>query len=272
MRLLHPKSTEADQGAIFNCVKLRGYEDCKCWGVIITARCDLAQNKVASVNYLPIVRFTDWASRELCHQVARRTSADLRGNLVATLKSKYGVTEKLLEIFPLKEIILKECKAAERAAMTSKLEQLALLESALALNGSHCINYKEVLSTGSTHCKKITQEIISHRVADQYFLDAVDVYDTDGEGFVVLLRNVRSMSITLLRQIAVGIQADKLPNNEETSQHLHFIDPLCLITGVLRSPDVEHLMQHFANLFVRIGLEDHPKETVDFHNTLLLRA
>jgi len=41
--------------------------------------------------------------------------------------------------------------------------------------------------------------------------------------------------------------------------------PLCMITGVLRSPDIEHLAQQFSNLFVRIGLDDHDDKTVHLH-------
>ena len=55
MRLEHPKSGKLQQGALFNCVLVSGYEGCPCHGLVLTARCDLEHGKYSVINYLPVV-------------------------------------------------------------------------------------------------------------------------------------------------------------------------------------------------------------------------
>ena len=74
----------------------------------------------------------------------------------------------------------------------------------------------------------------------------------------------------LAKRIVLGIASEDAMLIAGASHALTFAhEPICLVTGVLRSPDVEHLAQHFATLFVRIGLEDHAKAVVDRHCSIV---
>jgi hypothetical protein len=70
------------------------------------------------------------------------------------------------------------------------------------------------------------------------------------------------LSCETMRSIVSGLEDTQASTDPAIRTALTFDHaPICMITGVLRSPDIEHLAQQFANLFVRIGLEDHEEMT-----------
>lgn len=48
------------QGTVFNCATAFRYPKKEVFGLTITARCDVAQEKYRLLNYVPIVRLDDW--------------------------------------------------------------------------------------------------------------------------------------------------------------------------------------------------------------------
>lgn len=55
-----PKLGRLTQGTVFCGGLAEDYDDFPVWGLVITARCDTAHEKVTLVNYLPVVRLEDW--------------------------------------------------------------------------------------------------------------------------------------------------------------------------------------------------------------------
>lgn len=56
----NPRPGRLTQGSVFCGADAEDYITEPVWGAIITARCDTAHEKVPVLNYLPIVRVTDW--------------------------------------------------------------------------------------------------------------------------------------------------------------------------------------------------------------------
>jgi hypothetical protein len=54
-QILKPTLGLLSQGTIFSCASAEDYPDCLVHGLVITARCDIAQSKVPIFNYLPVV-------------------------------------------------------------------------------------------------------------------------------------------------------------------------------------------------------------------------
>jgi hypothetical protein len=72
-----------------------------------------------------------------------------------------------------------------------------------------------------------------------------------------------------MQNIVAGLSQEDARADREASIRLSFVyDPICMTTGVLRSPDIEHLGQHFANLFVRIGVDDYEDTIIESHCTI----
>jgi len=268
MRLEHPKSGRIQQGALFNCVLVPGYEGCPCHGLILTARCDLEHGKYSVVNYLPVVRFSDWAKREMCYLLARRIHKSVQVSINKALSDK-KVTKSVLSTFPLRDIIEKETSGNDRDHLLTKLAQLQVIEAVISSGGRHPSQSRELIQIDGKQCDTLTKELIQGKLSEYYFLDAVDINERSADGYVVLLRSMRMLSTEYAFKIVAGLEQEIGQSDAGLMSILTFAhEPLCMTTGVLRSPDIEHLAQCFANLFVRIGLEDHEDQTIEHHQNI----
>lgn len=268
MRLEHPQAGKLQQGALFNCVRVPGYEDCRCHGLILTARCDLEHGKYSVVNYLPVVRFSDWSTRDLCYLLARRLNKSIQGHITKVLRDK-KVTDYVLATFPLRDIIERTTSGKDRDILLTKLEQHNLIDATISSGGRHTSWSSDLISVDAKQCDALIRDLIQGKLAEYYFLDAVDVHERPAEGYVVLLRCMRTLYIEHASRIASGLEHDFAPSDDALMSVLTFAhEPICMVTGVLRSPDIEHLAQFFANLFVRIGLEDHDDKTIEHHQNI----
>lgn len=271
MRLNHPEVADLQQGSIFNCVVAEHYDSCECWGIILNARCDLAHDKASVVSFLPVVKFADWSSRALVQLAAKRARNEAHAALAGQLLKKLGVTPQLINTFPWKEIIEREFRVNEHEALLSKLLQIETMDRAISLDGSFCPFSASIHSTAKKHCEKIITDLIQQKLSDYYFLNEVDVYSKSQHGYVVLLRHIHTISMQDAKLLCAGLTLEKLDEKSTLSRRLTFShQPICMITGVLRSPDIEHLMQQFSSLFIRIGLEDQSNETITLHCQLAM--
>lgn len=268
MRLEHPQAGKIQQGALFNCALVPGYEGCPCHGLVLTARCDLEHGKHSVINYLPVVRFSDWATREMCYLLAKRLQKSVEGQINKTLSDR-KVTPYVLSTFPLRGIVERATSGKERVNLLAKLEQNKLIEAVLSLRGRRSLHCHDLICVDGKQADTLIRELIQGKLPEYYFLDAVDIYDGSSEGHVVILRHMQTLSAEHASRIVAGLERENARSDESLTSVLTFDhEPICMVTGVLRSPDIEHLAQYFANLFVRIGLEDHDDETVERHQNL----
>lgn len=103
----------------------------------------------------------------------------------------------------------------------------------------------------STLLKELTQQ----RLSGYYFLPSV--YDSEDDlGYVVLLREVKHLSRSAAAAIAAGIDRTEV-SDRNGSLDLDFgIESFAMPIGEISSPAIEHILQTFAQLFGRIGLDD----------------
>jgi hypothetical protein len=85
---------------------------------------------------------------------------------------------------------------------------------------------------------------------------------------VALLREVHHIPARLARRIAEGMDALDYKafceGDPAASGKLDFSSTdFAMPTGVVRSPELEHLMQTFAFLFIRIGVHDPEPSYID---------
>lgn len=269
MRLEHPEAGRLQQGAIFNCAIVPGYDDCPCFGLVLTARCDLEHAKHTVVNYLPVVRFSDWARKNLCALLAKRLGVDLEKQITSAL-SKKGVSDKVRETFPLREVILKETAGIEQEALLLKCTNLEVLTKVAHYDEPHRDDASTIITLAGKNAEKLVEDLIKQRLPEYYFLEATDISGPDSGGAVVLLRRMTTLSCNIADRISEGITEQDSHGMSGIEHVLTFNhDPLCIVTGVLRSPDLEHLAQQFAHLFIRIGIKDQEQATLERHYAIV---
>src|SRR5690606_3300325 len=55
-----PRMDEFTQGTVFSCSYAEDYLETSSYGLVITARCDAAQDKAPIFSYIPVVPLDDW--------------------------------------------------------------------------------------------------------------------------------------------------------------------------------------------------------------------
>jgi hypothetical protein len=243
-----------------------GYEGCDTFGISITARCDAANDKVCTYNYLPVVALDDWLHRDGKQILAQRLRADSMGGLANLLK-ECGYSTSILEtespeviatrLFPPDSI-------DKKIAAVRKKAEAILAKFALAQRAEQSSPKDRVCVEIRTNYLKLVSgmldDLVRHKLQGYYFLDCVDV-NGDDRGYVVLVREIQAMPRELTQLILDGLDAhgfgfacEKFPEFRGRLQfgNATFAMPL----AILKSPNVEHLLQTFAMLFSRIGLAD----------------
>ena len=78
---------QINQGSIFSCAKAERSPDCAVYGLVLTARRDLEQDKYNMLNYAPAVPLRDWLRVDGYELVLLRASADLASRTASALKT-----------------------------------------------------------------------------------------------------------------------------------------------------------------------------------------
>src|SRR5690349_14401574 len=87
MVVKEPLLGQLNQGSIFSCARAERYYGCSVVGVVLTARCDLAQDKFHVLNYAPAVTLADWLQNDGYDLIASRAAADNTARIESALKT-----------------------------------------------------------------------------------------------------------------------------------------------------------------------------------------
>ena len=262
--IVYPLTAQLTQGSTFAGGVAEEYGGCSTYGLIITARCDIEQDKVRTYNYLPIVLLRDWLARDGKLILAERLMADTMGQMKTLLKeNNYSgnileaeTPERILEIlFPGGDS--KAQKTQERFRQFCRQHELA--NAGLSNTPSQAICVR-LASTAPRLKDSILNDLVHQKLAGYYFLDQIEP-NGDDSGHVVLLREICLLPKQLARRIIEGVDAKQysaLCTAEPRFRTSLYVGPggFSMPLGLVSSPLIEHIMQSFAMLFGRIGLSD----------------
>ncbi len=262
-----PQPGPVTQGTVFCCAVAEDYPGCAAHGLIITARCDAANDKIQTYNYIPIVSLNDWLHRDGRIILSSRLMAETIGGLKAVLKEG-GYSVSILEtetprsvlctLFPSSNAVPKAVKV-QRAHFDELCARHELAASGIlsAPPNAVCLQIAKV-APGLKD--SLLKELAHQRLTGYYFLNRVD---PDGEdfGYVALLREIQTMPRRVAHALAEGLDSARFAEMCSAEPELRgrlciARDDLAMPVGLLRSPNLEHLMQSFALLFSRIGIDD----------------
>lgn len=261
-----PKKDQFTQGTIFSCAHSESYPATPVYGLVITARCDAAQRKVPIYSFIPVVSLKNWIYRDGAEIILTRQLANLRNSQTETLEA-LEVSPSVLRTMPARQVIEKllrpiaasDRKSANRVEkfITSQ-DQIEDIQNALDTCESDAL--REVLSKATKVASQVVKELAGNRLLGFYLLrDMPTVYGEKPEHFVALLREVHHISNALAERIIQGITSDDWRENpilEVKCPKFVLDEDYSAPVARLRSPWIEHLMQTWALLFTRIGVED----------------
>lgn len=252
------------QGVLFSGAAADGYDGCAVAGLIITAHCDLAHDKVPVVNFVPVVHAGDWLLRDYAALLSRRLRADSKASITDILKQA-NLSEALLETESIETVlaVIQEqgglpAKVKERAK--SLCEAVTLCDSVLQTDVIDEVTAGKLTAVNPKTHRRALSELMDESLGGYYFLPNVEP-DVEHIGFVALFRQVYHLPRRIAALIAGGATGEELatimkdqPNlaARVATEHSTFAMPV----GQVTSPFLEHLMQQFGLLYTRIGVTD----------------
>lgn len=257
------------QGTVFNCATAFRYAGKQVFGLTITARCDVAQEKYRLLNYVPIVRLDDWLLVDGLDILLQNERRDQDGRLKSELKQN-DLSPNLSISVSLQEIIAlhfsdpganKKTKAAK-----TRLEKLSADIAQLSGTcGDPASALEWLMSNRSKAIRALIKDLFEHKVLGYYFLERLST-GSETDGYVCLLREVSSLPREIAEELARGISKARWTdlNGESHISGLDFeADDFASPVAQIESPSIEHIMQTYANLFGRIGIADADPVEID---------
>lgn len=266
-----PLEDEFTQGTVFSCAYAEDYPDASVYGLVITARCDAAQDKAPIFSYIPVVSLHDWMLCDGANLAMDRLRAECQGTLRRALKDA-SLSESLLETKTVSEIYDTHFRPREsdkawssrcvkiRATMDTyaRTQQLRV---AMTLREERRL----LLMANTATVDVIVKELSGNRLAGFYLLREMPSLNGDQANHVALLREIHHIPTNLAREIVLGLSKEAwTERGNDGTRCPRFIatDDLATPVAKLKSPWIEHVMQNFTMLFARIGVVDNDFSTV----------
>ena len=177
----------------------------------------------------------------------------MKGGLKSTLKD-CKESETILEKFCPADVerIIRKHKPQLGVKVENKIDVWKAIE-----NYKKGGPFKEITDKDTSNVRKnIIDELITHKNSSFYFLEN----EHEGGGFVLRMREISRVSPEMLFKLANGIDGKLTPQELEDNDLRQLEDEeIFMPMYVVKSPFIEHIMQHFMQQFNKIGIEDVPK-------------
>lgn len=248
-------NSELTQGSVFYGAFVEDYSDSLNYGLVITARCDISQNKAPIYSYLPLVSLDNWLVKEFPSLLYSRINKNINSNLVSAFIN-IGGSELLLETYgldKLKETFKDSGSQKQRTTFNEKIEDVNKLNYLLSSNVE--VNKMRALMKSSkvfnSASEGILNELISQNLLGYYFVDDIT---SDGP-HVIKLRDVYHLKSDYATNLRKGVHLTNV-------NYLKDNDKKSFTVGEIKSPYIEHILQKFSNIFTRIGIDDPDKNMI----------
>ena len=285
-----------DQGTVIYGIRSSKYPTVPCYGVIITARCDIAQKKVPKYYFLIAVDASEWFYTEHGYEIVYRTTIQNLRRSIDSLASEIDLNGDVLISLSSSnlETILSN-KRLEYSGDKKSLKKVDSLSSQIAeyriFNGNSmtdCQRGKAIKRKPKPSVEELTK--IDKGDKNHYYYLPQHAYLVNSiynKGLIVDLLEIGKLSLKdaeMIKTPGIDYQVlPKLPTPEDmievintgiqqeidrmfcsihenrrlsTNYWLNDDSDYVAIEGVIQSPWCEHLMQRFSNAFIRIGIDN----------------
>lgn len=262
------------QGTIITSLRSNQYPDNYCYGIVISARCDLANDKINKIFYLEAIKLEDWILSKkgfniLVNDVIKKDVTKLENIL-----QRNGLNWETIKNFSIDEfdsVIDSEFSIKQQKENNDIKKLFRKYKKYTNASVSLC-ERKNLLSEN----RKIVTKIISNISNGQYthFIyipsDALDFAKNLKNGLIVDLQEVDYLNLETAKDlINYSIDSKSSDLSDEKKEHYNkkfFLSEkpgYSIMLGNIKSPWIEYLMQHFSNVFIRIGINNPSKEDIN---------
>lgn len=250
----HGQHNKLTQGSILtNCVA-EGCNNTKVWGVVITARCDLAHNgKVKTVHYLPMLDLKDWLVNIGKQELIDIWKKSVKNSINSMMKG-WGIDADFLTMGMGSTDLLKICEAKEKKE-TSKTKFCDFCKAYFDEDNSLFVQFVNHHKDVTTYISNLVGAKSNH-----YYL--LEDWNNENNLKVIVLRDIRRINIDLAKKFSEGFVYSDYSETFLRDNDLHFdskegfFDGFYYIENQIQSPFIEHILQLFSANFTRIGVDD----------------
>lgn len=253
-----------DQGTILYGVRSNKYPDTRCYGIIISASCDIAQEKVQKLYYVIAADAKDWFQSNYAYLLVYADKIKKEKNKFAEAVKTSKLDASYLQDFSRQELIsILESEVPNdksRAKIKNAYDKLKVFYAPEISKDM----IRNAIRVHHDPIKDFLENIRKERILHYYYLPQVAYRDSGKKnmGLIVDLQEIDHLAIEDARRIETdGIDYLNLPSDAKHRERLQEQfwleekDDFVEIEGNIISPWREHLMQSFSHGFVRIGLD-----------------
>lgn len=254
------------QGSIINGLRSNVYHNCKTLGVVISARCDIANEKIADVHILSAIDIQDWVYEEAFYNCVEQDLSSIYQTLSSWAQKNSLNFSVLKDLGPekTKKNIEMEQNEKTRVSLFNACDNWKVCEDMLSLRSVSKESRKQLLE--EKYSKFLTAqmtELFTGKQTRYCFIPALALSDNAKQqnSIVVDLKNIKVLPFEIINQISqTGLDFQAVPNMlsiNEINKHFYFEtnDDFMIIWNTIKSPWIEFLMQKFALAFIRIGVD-----------------
>jgi hypothetical protein len=254
------------QGSIFNNAFNEEFNGDDDLGMLISARCDMANNKSPKFSYLPVIKLEKYILHFVSKKLFNEQCKEEINKIKSLIENEGGSTD-LVDIYgietSIKKILVKPKNITKANDAHSKITRLMLLKDKMW----HELVDKDLELIPKKKFKNELLNLSENKTEGFFLLDDVVDFNSSSESegpHVVLLREIHHMSSDICELIKKGCDYDELLLEGGVPKSLN-IKPgeMSYVYCNVTSPYIELIMQRFSNLFTRIGVEDPSKIMVD---------
>ena len=260
------------QGTIITGVRSDKYSNIRCNGIVISARCDLANCKISKIYYLIAVPSDDWLlSDEGFNIVLSQRQNDLEDKLQTKLGGS-GLDWSTLKSFSVEEFstVIHDQEVGLKKDTDKVLEVFRTFKNYtskyLKLGDKKAILQNESKSVASSLLKIANGQMM------HYIYVPENAYIKDGSidrGLIIDLQELEYISIRDAERLVnceIDIQSKDLSEVDKQRYNNCFFlmdwPGYAMAEYDIASPWTEYIMQRFSNAFIRIGVDGPQKEDV----------
>ena len=254
------------QGTIIEDIRSKKYPGIRCKGVVISARCDLEQDKIRQFHCLTALSMDDWIFEVLFKVIVREMENNNFGKIRNYAENKGLDFDTILEIGVdrAEEVLRKSATNKEKNNIDKWIaawKEFKLLSTEEIERGQK----KEFLrNRGNALLKSKIRQLYNSAFPKYAFIPekAFSNRKSSVDGIVVDLQDVNQMDLSLQRNIFAYEYDYRVLKDEEKRKQINELfffenmDDFIIADSVVESPWIEYILQLFANSFMRIGVDN----------------
>lgn len=257
------------QGTLIRGVRFAKYPDISCSGVVITARCDLANTKTEKIFYICAVPLSEWIFSHEGIRIVFSSKINDISNKLNSVCSKYGLDYEALLSFSKdeREVVIQDKDLniieSDRNTISDLIGQLQVFIA----DSVDRIELNSVIEKTKKSVIKALVDISNGKVSHFCFLPEKALFNTKciNNGFIIDLQEIDYLTreeAEILCECIMDSQSLSPNRIKKYKDKFTLNDGLgySIIDCTIQSPWIEYIMQRFSNSFTRIGVDNMQKE------------